>query len=797
MSLLVPEKATTREAEEPLPELGEALESLRQFIGAAAGWVCLRDATAGPTFPVRRGEIPESWLRLQQSRESVWGFAVREGPTLINDLRPWAVLGEPPLRNLLSCPLGEGARLLGHVALVNKSQGFASQDAAVLQGMAHHMLRLLGRLQAGASPRDELSSGWRRILDRASEGVLLLDEAGTLLYANATWLAWTGFRAEDLLRRQAPFPFWVSQHDLVRAISMAAAVPTSALPFRRQDQSLLWCQVETVTDQFDGRRVTVAFLQRTAEPASVPREPPREPPRGAMGPLAEGELPFGVALTDSRGRLIWFNNSLGRLMPSGLAADSLLRFGLAPVAAAILEHLIRELADAEPGRMGSLVLQSGDHPLTILWLTVHLTEGVGFLFALTNEPEGFPFVSPSGPDSPMPLSHPTPSWLALLLGADGTTGGWGPRWEKLTGLSAHDVEGSRGELVLDWLFPQQTDRERVADCLHQPDPVGCQFILELATPAGSRPLLCTFLPLPVVESARSARWSWLLLVGEPELFAGPGTPSRGFVRQFAQGLHRFLLHQLRVIDGLARTGGERTDLSPQVANWFVDIDSRCRGIDVLLEDLTDLARETAGERSILPLADLVRAFFDERTAVQPRLDYELRIDLSQEATLVRVNPQLLRVVLRQLISNAEQALSNGLRRIEVRVAASGDTVRCEIHDTGAGLPTDDWTLTLAPFFSTKGAFAQDPPHAALEGTGLGLTVSRHLLALHEGQLELRSVLGEGTTAIIILPRAVDSQAESRAAIALSDTVRFDPLDQPRGPHQHGESPSPTRTPSEK
>src|SRR5262249_3126034 len=120
MALVVPQKATLREAEEPLPELDEALESVRQFIGAAAGWVCLHDTGAGLTFPVRRGEVSESWLRLQQGRESVWGYAVREGPTLLNDLRPWAVLGEPPLQNLLSCPLRAGDTLYGHVALVNK-----------------------------------------------------------------------------------------------------------------------------------------------------------------------------------------------------------------------------------------------------------------------------------------------------------------------------------------------------------------------------------------------------------------------------------------------------------------------------------------------------------------------------------------------------------------------------------------------------------------------------------------------------------------------------------------------------
>jgi PAS domain S-box-containing protein len=760
------------ETGEVFPGLGMALESLLEFIGATAGWVCLRDESGGPTFPVRRGEVPDTWLRLQQSRGSVWGFAVREGPTLLNDLRPWAALGEPPLHNLLSCPLGDGENVRGHVALANKPQGFASQDAAVLQGMAHHMLRLLGRPEPAPRPTAELPAAWRRILDRAAQGILVLDESGALLYANATWLDWTGFRAEDLLGRQAPFPFWVSQHDLVRAMSMASAVPTSAVPFRRRDQSLLWCQVETVTESWRGRPMTVAFLQQTTALAPTSHEGGR----AAAPPPVRGDLPFGVAVTDRRGRLLWSNAALARLAP-GAAPGQPLHTVFAPAVAAVLEHLLHEPRHAELGRMGSLVLPAGADPLSLYWLTVPLGEGLGFLFALTDEPEGFPFMAAAAPELP-PLSTPVPEWLALILEMGNGIDGWGPPWEKLTGLSARDVEGSRTELVLDWLFPQQHDRDRVTDCFHQTDPSLCQMILEIATPTGGRPLACTFLSLPKTEATGGARRRWLLLAGEPEWFAGPGTASWGFVRQFTQGLHQVLLHHLRTPGGLARLALERGDLPAEMAEWFRDIDAACRRMDALLEDLENLSLASAGECRIVSLAQLVREFLDEHAAGRPEPDYELRVDLPEEPVPVRVNPRLLRVVLHHLLTNAEQALVNGRRQIEVRVRADADAGRCEIRDTGEGLPMEDWTRALAPFFSTKGAFARDAQHAAVEATGLGLTVSRHLLTLHEGQLDLRSVPGEGTTAIFTLPRA------DRSAAA----ARVDPSNEPRRPHPHEDGP---------
>jgi PAS domain S-box-containing protein len=404
MTLVVPESTATEKTAELFPDLSDLLESALEFIGAAAGWIGLQDGD-GVTFPVRRGVFSDSWLRLQ-ARGSVWGFAVGGEPALINDLQPWLALGDPPLRNLLSCPLIRDARIVGHIALANKAQGFAAHDAAVLQGLAHHLVRLLGRRPPQPRTPIALSPPWRRLLDAAADGVVMLDESGVLVFANAAWLDWTGFRAEELLGRSPPFPFWISQQDLVRAASEAAAAPAQALPFRRRDQTLFWCQVETSVERWNDRAVTVAFLQQRR---------------------------------------------------AGNVSDR----SLSPAA--------------------------------------------------------------DVPGSPL-LEYSTPNWLPLLLNRDGGIEGWNALWEERTGLCGRDVQGSRTELVLDWLFPQQPDRDRVADCFHHPQPSGHQLLLDLAAPNGSQAALCTLLPLPGESSAPSSRW--LLLVGEP----APAASAKSMIR---------------------------------------------------------------------------------------------------------------------------------------------------------------------------------------------------------------------------------------------------------------------------
>lgn len=402
MALLVPEKTTGAIPAESFSDLSDLLMSAQEFIGASAGWIGLQDASAGWTFPARAGAFADSWLLCQPTRSGAWSFTIGGEPILLNDLPTGDNPNDPPLRNLLSCPLVHNERLLGHVALANKAHGFVAQDAAVLQGLAHHMIRLLYRRPA--SPPLELSATWLRILDLATEAVLVLDPSGVLLFANAAWLDWTGFSAEELLGHSPPFSFWINQHDLVRALSATPAGTSGLLPFRRRDRSLLWCRMETVMERWNGLTVTLAFLRQ-----------------------------------------------MEKLSPSALEN----------------KKIEKEVEEEQ--------------------------------------------------QEPVPLA--TPASLPLLLDLDGGIDGWGPRWEETTGLSATDVEGSRSELVLDWLFPQQHDRERVADCFHHPSPTGCQFLLEIATAIGSQPVHCTFLPLPSGASAVARRW--LLLVGEAETPSDP------------------------------------------------------------------------------------------------------------------------------------------------------------------------------------------------------------------------------------------------------------------------------------
>src|SRR5262249_11636785 len=264
-------------------------------------------------------------------------------------------------------------------------------------------------------------------------------------------------------------------------------------------------------------------------------------------------------------------------------------------------------------------------------------------------------------------------------------------WEKLTGMSAGDLTGVASEVVLDWLFPQQTDRDLVADLLHQPVArrlppgrgQGMQAVLELLSPGGtSRPMRCAFVPAPSTGAA-----AWLLLASEPDLFPGEallgetGSATR-FVRQFVRGLSHLLNNYLTVPIGLSELALDRSDLPAELRSWFEQIFESCMRAHHLIGALFDLGTLTPGDTQLLPLATLVREFLDERRREQePEPPYELLVELCAPDALVRVNRRMLQVVLKHLFTNAEQSLLHSERkRIAVRVFARENTVVCEIED---------------------------------------------------------------------------------------------------------------------
>ncbi|MEW5757361.1 MAG: ATP-binding protein [Pseudomonadota bacterium] len=131
-------------------------------------------------------------------------------------------------------------------------------------------------------------------------------------------------------------------------------------------------------------------------------------------------------------------------------------------------------------------------------------------------------------------------------------------------------------------------------------------------------------------------------------------------------------------------------------------------------------------------------------ATQIKGDIELVLDLG-EVPRLRCDAGRIGQVLMNLLLNAIQAVADR-GRIRIATRPAGDGIAITVEDNGCGIPREALSRIFDPFYTRREVGA---------GTGLGLTVSRDIVAAHSGRIEVQSAEGQGTTFTIYLPVEVN------------------------------------------
>jgi signal transduction histidine kinase len=104
--------------------------------------------------------------------------------------------------------------------------------------------------------------------------------------------------------------------------------------------------------------------------------------------------------------------------------------------------------------------------------------------------------------------------------------------------------------------------------------------------------------------------------------------------------------------------------------------------------------------------------------------------------------QIQQVALNLALNAAEATQTKPERRVEVSTAKGDGVVLLVVSDNGDGIQPENLGKIFDPFFTTK-------PEG--KGVGLGLAVSYGIIQAHGGEIEVKSVVGEGTTFTVSLP----------------------------------------------
>ncbi len=191
-------------------------------------------------------------------------------------------------------------------------------------------------------------------------------------------------------------------------------------------------------------------------------------------------------------------------------------------------------------------------------------------------------------------------------------------------------------------------------------------------------------------------------------------------------------------------------------------------LDYVLEDIPELIAESQeGAERVKKIVQNLKSFSRvdqaecKMTDLHECLESTLNIvwnELKYKCTVkkeygeiprTQCHPQELNQVFMNLLVNAAQAIEKQ-GEITIRTGEDAGMIRVSISDTGSGIPPDKVERIFEPFFTTK---------EVGKGTGLGLSICYDIVKKHEGEIDVTSEVGRGTTFTVSIPVVSDKEME--------------------------------------
>lgn len=206
----------------------------------------------------------------------------------------------------------------------------------------------------------------------------------------------------------------------------------------------------------------------------------------------------------------------------------------------------------------------------------------------------------------------------------------------------------------------------------------------------------------------------------------------------------------------------RENISPNVYGYAQEIQNSGNSLLSIINDILDSSKIEAGKMNIVPVEYEVREFI---TAVYSVL--EVNGGAKGLETKLVVDPMLpkmlygdmgkLKQVTLNLISNAVKYTESGSVTLVVKKVSEfrrETTIRVEVIDTGIGIKAEDMDKLFTTFERLD-----ERRNTGIQGTGLGLNITKELLALMDSQIEVESVYGKGSTFAYSIKQSIVDKAE--------------------------------------
>ncbi len=213
-------------------------------------------------------------------------------------------------------------------------------------------------------------------------------------------------------------------------------------------------------------------------------------------------------------------------------------------------------------------------------------------------------------------------------------------------------------------------------------------------------------------------------------------------------------HELKTPLALIRMFGETLDAGivtdeKKRREFYSIIRKESERLSHLINNVLDFSRmDTGAKEYYFEESDLVKVVKNSLEAYKFHIrenGFEIESELPDEAVLLKIDKDAISQALLNLLSNAVK-YSDERKYIKVEVHKNSSLALISVTDQGVGIPKEERKKIFEKFYRVRAARGEKK-----RGSGLGLTLVKHIVEAHSGTIEVESVVGEGSKFTLKIP----------------------------------------------
>jgi signal transduction histidine kinase len=213
-------------------------------------------------------------------------------------------------------------------------------------------------------------------------------------------------------------------------------------------------------------------------------------------------------------------------------------------------------------------------------------------------------------------------------------------------------------------------------------------------------------------------------------------------------------HELKTPLALIRMFGETLDAGivtdeKKRREFYSIIRKESERLSHLINNVLDFSRmDTGAKEYYFEESDLVKVVKSSLEAYKFHIrenGFEIESELPDEAVMIKVDKDAISQALLNLLSNAVK-YSDERKNIKVEVFKNSSSAMISVADQGMGIPNEERKKIFEKFYRVKSTRGEEK-----RGSGLGLTLVKHIVEAHGGTIEVESIVGEGSKFTMRIP----------------------------------------------